>query len=303
MPEGSGLRREACFGCIGSCIGRMFYQAEDGTRGKVMCQSGMYYAQAAWKFYGKRTEVPFFANRIADSYGFDTMVMDSIITLLFKGHRAGIFTEENTGLPLAQIGSLEFIEALAKKISFREGIGDILAQGTTRAAEIIGQGAPDLIADQISIADHGPAYCPRMYITTGLFYATEPRQPIQNLHCISRPTLKWVSWLGGNPDSHMSTDLVRWIGKTFWGSEEAADFSTYEGKALAAKTIQDREYAQESLILCDFSWPITDTDCTEDHKGDPAVESRIYSAVTGRETDEAGLKKLVSGCLIYRGLF
>ena len=289
MPEGSGLKREACFGCIGSCIGRMVYQAEDGTRGKVMCQSGMYYARAAWKYYGKRTEVPFFANRIADRYGFDTMVVDSIITLLFKGHKTGIFTDENTGLPLAQIGSLEFIEALAKKISFREGIGDILAQGTTRAAEIIGQGAPDLIADQISIADHGPAYCPRMYITTGIFYATEPRQPIQNLHAISRPTLKWVSWLGGNPDSHMTTDLVRWIGKTFWGSEEGADFSTYDGKALAAKTIQDREYAKESLILCDFAWPITDVDCSEDHKGDPALESRLYSAVTGRETDEAGL--------------
>jgi aldehyde:ferredoxin oxidoreductase len=292
MPEGSGLKREACFGCIGSCIGRMVYQAEDGTRGKVMCQSGMYYARAAWKYYGKRTEVPFFANRIADRYGFDTMVVDSIITLLFKGHKTGIFTDENTGLPLAQIGSLEFIETLAKKISFREGIGDILAQGTTRAAELIGQGAPELIADQISIADHGPAYCPRMYITTGIFYATEPRQPIQNLHCISRPTLKWVSWLGGNPDSHMSTDLVRWIGKTFWGSEEAADFSTYEGKALAAKKIQDREYAKESLILCDFAWPITDVDCSEDHKGDPTVESRICSAVTGREIDESGLNEI-----------
>jgi aldehyde:ferredoxin oxidoreductase len=292
MPEGSGLKREACFGCIGSCIGRMAYQAEDGTRGKVMCQSGMYYARAAWKYYGKRTEVPFFANRIADRYGFDTMVIDSIITLLFKGHKAGIFTEENTGLPLAEIGSLEFMETLAQKISFREGIGDILAQGTTRAANIIGQGAPELIADQISIADHGPAYCPRMYITTGIFYATEPRQPIQNLHCISRPTLKWVSWLGGNPDSHMSTDLVRWIGKTFWGSEEATDFSTYEGKALAAKKIQDREYAKESLILCDFAWPISDVDCSEDHKGDPTIESRICSAVTGREIDESGLNEI-----------
>jgi len=292
MPEGSGLKREACFGCIGSCIGRMAYQAEDGTRGKVMCQSGMYYTRAAWKFYGKRTEVPFFANRIADRYGFDTMVMDSIITLLFKGHKTGIFTEENTGLPLAQIGSLEFIEALANTISFRKGIGDILAQGTTRAAVIIGQGAPDLIADQISIGDHGPAYCPRMYITTGLFYATEPRQPIQNLHCISRPTLKWVSQQGGNPDSHMTTDLVRWIARNFWGSEEAADFSTYNGKALAAQKIQDREYAKESLILCDFAWPITDVDCSEDHKGDPRVESRIYSAVTGRETDEAGLNEI-----------
>jgi aldehyde:ferredoxin oxidoreductase len=252
----------------------------------------MFYTRAAWKFYGKRTEVPFLANRISDTYGLDTMVMDTILTLLFKGHRAGIFNEETTGLPLTKIGSLEFMETLAKKISFRQGIGDILAQGTTRAAEIIGQGAPELMADQIAIADYSPAYCPRMYITTGIFYATEPRQPIQLLHAVTRPLLRWVSWQGGNPDSHMSTDLVRWIGKTFWGSEEAADFSTYEGKALAAKKIQDREYAKESLILCDFAWPIKDVDCSEDHKGDPTIENRIYSAVTGRETDEAGLNTI-----------
>jgi aldehyde:ferredoxin oxidoreductase len=292
MPERSGLKREACFGCIGACTGRLVYQAKDGTRGKTMCQSSMYYARAAWKFYGKPTDVPFLANRISDTYGLDTMVMDTILTLLFKGHRVGIFSEETTGLPLTKIGSLEFIDALAKKISFREGIGDILAQGTTRAAEMIGQGAPDLMADQISIADHSPAYCPRMYITTGLFYATEPRQPIQHLHAISRPQLRWVSHQAGNPDSHMTTDLFRWIAKTFWGGEEGADFLTYEGKALAAKTIQDREYAKESLILCDFAWPITDVDCSEDHKGDPMIESRIYSAVTGRETDEAGLNTI-----------
>jgi aldehyde:ferredoxin oxidoreductase len=291
MPEGSGLTREACFGCIGACIGRLVYQAGDGTRGKTMCQSAMFYSRAAWKFYNRRTEAPFFANRICDAYGLDTMVMDSIVTLLFRGRRAGIFTEAETGLPLEQIGSLEFLEALAQKISFRQGIGDVLALGTTRAAEMIGQGAPELMADQISIADHGPAYCPRMYITTGLFYATEPRQPIQHLHAISRPLLRWVSRQAGNAEAHMTSDLVRWIAKNFWGSEAAADFSTYDGKALAAKKIQDREYAKESLILCDFAWPITDVDCSEDHRGDPAVESRIFSAVTGRETDEEGLNE------------
>jgi aldehyde:ferredoxin oxidoreductase len=291
-PEGSGLTREACFGCIGACIGRLSYQAQDGTRGKTMCQSGMYYLRAAFKHYGKRTEVPFYANRIADAYGLNTMVLDSIITLLYRGFRSGLFTEEDTDLPLSRIGSLEFIEALARKISRREGIGRILAEGTTRAASLLGRKAQELIADLISVGDHGPAYCPRLYITTALFYATEPRQPIQHLHAISRPTLKWVSRLKGDSRSPMTTDLIRWIAKTFWGGEIAADFSTYEGKALAAKMIQDREYAKESLILCDFAWPVTDAECTDDHRGDPTLESRVYSAVTGRETDEAGLNAL-----------
>jgi aldehyde:ferredoxin oxidoreductase len=142
------------------------------------------------------------------------MVMDSIITLLVRGHRTGIFTDENTGLPLAQIGSLEFIEALAKKISFREGIGDILAQGTTRAAKIIGQGAAELIGDQISIADHGPAYCPRMYITTGIFYATEPRQPIQTF--MPSAVHPQVGELAGGQSDSLDHRSGRWI-KEFLG--------------------------------------------------------------------------------------
>ena len=74
----------------------------------------------------------------------------------------------------------------------------------------------------------------------------------------------------------------------FWGGEKAVDFSTYEGKALAAKRVQDRAYAQESLILCDVHWPmqVTSEEASEGHVGDPTVESRIYSAITGYETSE-----------------
>jgi aldehyde:ferredoxin oxidoreductase len=76
------------------------------------------------------------------------------------------------------------------------------------------------------------------------------------------------------------------------GSEAAVDFTTYEGKALAAKTIQDRECAKESLILCSYLFPIMFSRQTEDHVGDPSLESKILSAVTGNEMDEAGLYKV-----------
>ena len=56
--------------------------------------------------------------------------------------------------------------------------------------------------------------------------------------------------------------------------------------------IQDREYAKECLILCDFLWPILDLENTEDHVGDPTLESKILSAVTGNEVDEEGLYKM-----------
>jgi aldehyde:ferredoxin oxidoreductase len=89
-----------------------------------------------------------------------------------------------------------------------------------------------------------------------------------------------------------STQTVRAIAARFWGSEVAADFSTYEGKALAAKKIQDRSYAKECLILCDWLWPIMEMEFSEDHVGDPTLESQILSAVTGRDVDEEGLNRI-----------
>jgi aldehyde:ferredoxin oxidoreductase len=291
-PKGSKMKREACFGCIGTCAGRIFYQADDGTRGKMMCQSGTFYGGRAQQFYGERTETFFFANRLCDAYGLDTMVVDTTLRWLTQCAKAGILNDENTGLPLSKMGSLEFIEAFVKQVAFREGFGDVLAHGPTRAAAIVGQGSADLITDYIAKADQGTSYGPRMYITTGLLYAMEPRQPIQQLHEVSRPLLKWVNWHRGGRNAYMTSEMLRQLGKRFWGSEEATDLSTYAGKALAAKKVQDRQYAKESLILCDFSWPITEADTTEDHMGDPTLESQVYSAVTGRETDEEGLNLL-----------
>jgi aldehyde:ferredoxin oxidoreductase len=76
------------------------------------------------------------------------------------------------------------------------------------------------------------------------------------------------------------------IAQRFWGSELAADFSTYKGKALATTMIQNRECAKESLILCDWMWPITHVKHSDGHAGDPALESRLLSSVIGTEVSE-----------------
>ncbi|MDO8672432.1 MAG: aldehyde ferredoxin oxidoreductase N-terminal domain-containing protein [Dehalococcoidia bacterium] len=286
--EGSSFKRDVCFGC-NLCVTRVSYRAEDGSHGKHMCQSSSFYTARAQRFYGGETEVPYHVNKLCDAYGLETMVMEAMIYWLVRCFYGGILTEENTGLPMSKIGSLEFMVALTRKIAFREGIGDILAQGTTRAAEIIGQNSADLITDFLQKADQTAVYGPRMLMTTGILYAMEPRQPIQQLHHVSRLLLKWVDWQKGAKGAYMSSDLLRQISKRFLGSEIAFDLSTYEGKARAAKMVQDREFAKESLILCDFAWPIMFVECSDDHMGDPTLESQIYSAVTGRETDEEGL--------------
>ena len=135
-------------------------------------------------------------------------------------------------------------------------------------------------------------YDPRLVLTNTLLYATEQRRPINQVHELTHALWLWLNWTQKQDGAFLSYDDFCVVAENFWGGTAAADFSTYEGKALAAKKIQDRTYAKESLILCDFLWPIIWVRFAEDHTGDPTMESRILSAITGNEIDEAGLNKI-----------
>ncbi|MFC2071173.1 aldehyde ferredoxin oxidoreductase N-terminal domain-containing protein [Chloroflexota bacterium] len=291
-PTRSNRKKELCYGCINGC-GRSLYTADNGQQGKFMCEAASFYRRWAGKYYeGQQNDVPFQATKLCDNYGLDIRAIVPMITWFSRCAEAGILTDESTGIPISKVGSLEFIETLVEKISLRDGFGDILAQGIFRAADLVGHGAKEQIADYTLKAEQSMAYCPRMYITNGLLYMVEPRQPIQELHEISRLVSEWLKWVENREGASLSSEVFRSIAKRFWGSELAADFSAYEGKALAAKRIQDRQYAKECLILCDNSWPITYVQHSEDHIGDPTIESKVFFAVTGQEIDEDGLYRL-----------
>ena len=282
------MRKAACWGCVSGCA-RAIYRADDGKSGKFMCQTPLLYLNFAQKYYGEENDVPFYAVRLCDEYGLDATCAQALIIWLRRCVRAGVLTDEDIGLSFARLGSLEFIETLLRKISTREGFGDVLACGAVKAANIVGGEAKEQLRDDIYLTGQWYPYGPRLYILTGILYATEPRKPIQQLHEVSFLVHEWIDWYKQVEGAFVSTDVLRAIVKRFFGDETAFDFSTYEGKALAAQSIQDREYAKECLILCDFSWPMRYVKGSDDHIGDPTVEGKILSAVTGREVDEVGL--------------
>ena len=233
------------------------------------------------------------AIRLCDKYGLDTAVMQAMIEWLTKCYEGGVLHETETDLPLSKIGSSEFIEALVRKISLREGFGDLLAQGMIKAARSIGKEAQEFSDSTVMTrANEHISYEPRLMLTNALLYATEPRRPIQQLHEVGHTLIKWLQWHNGEKGAYLSSEVFRIIAEKFWGSAAAADLSTYEGKALAAKTIQDRAYSKESLILCDIFWPIKWVKHSEDHIGDPTLESRVFMSVTGMDVDEEGLNRM-----------
>jgi aldehyde:ferredoxin oxidoreductase len=292
VDGGMKLKRDYCYGCTGGFCFRSTYKASSGKVGKYMCGSATFYILRARKYYGERNEVPFLANMLCNEYGVDTHQIDVMMQWLSKCHQEGILTERQTGIPLSRQGSLEFIETLVRKIAFREGFGDVLAQGTIRAAEAMGARAKEQLTDYITRSGHFALIeGPRMYISTGLLYAMEPRQPMSQLNEMGSLNL-WLMWVYGQEGAFVSNDVFRAIGRRFFGSEKAVDFTTYEGKALAAKMVQDREYAKDCLILCSYLFPVMFSKNTPDRVGDPTLESRVLSAVTGNDIDEAELYRI-----------
>jgi aldehyde:ferredoxin oxidoreductase len=288
----SGLTKEhACFGCGIGC-GRQLYRVDTDRDYKSLCQASMFYTASVMKYTGKEPGgAQLLATRLCDGYGIDTAVMHGMIEWLDACQEAGLTTEEQTGLPLKKIGSPEFIETLMSMIANRKGFGEILAKGTIAAAGEIGPESERLLHRYIATrGSETKDYDPRLMSPTSLLYATEPRRPIQQLHGISSLVMAWVGMGGiGKPGEMFPIEQFRQTAEKFWGSTVAADFSTLDGKSLAAKKVQDRAFAKESLVLCDLRWPSM---MTPNGPGDPSMESQIYSAVTGKETDESELNKI-----------
>jgi len=285
------MKKEPCFGCLGQCC-RKIYQAENGKKGKFMCHAAFFYQPYAEKYYDDWNDVPFYATKLCDTYGLDTEAVDYMISWLALCHEKGIISDESTGLAFSKLGSLEFIETLVKKVSLREGFGDILASGIEAAAKELGPEAEALVEKAGYLDEPGNRiYGPRLYIPNSFMYAMEPRLPIQQVHEIGLLIPMWLAY-SLYEVGHVSPEVYMGIARRFWGSDAAGDLTTYEGKALAAKMIQERQYAKESLIVCDYLWPLTDFPNTDDHVGDPTLESKLLAAVTGRDIDEEGLYRI-----------
>ncbi|OGO30360.1 MAG: hypothetical protein A2Z29_09885 [Chloroflexi bacterium RBG_16_56_11] len=297
MPSMWGVpgltHRHACYGCGIGCS-REVYKDEKGRENKALCQASAVYAAPSQRYTGKNDGAHLLGTRLCDGYGLDSSVMQSMIEFLEACYEEGLVDENKTGLPLSKIGGPEFIETLTRKIAFREGFGEVLARGIVASAAALGQAATQMLHRFIATpGSEKKDYDPRLFITTALFYATEPRRPIQQLHEVCSMVMMWLG-MGPNsrPGAMFSTENFRRFAEMAWGGAVAADFSTYEGKALAAKKIQDRVFAKESLVICDLRWTMTETARILGTTGDNVMESQVYSAVTGKETDDAGLYRL-----------
>lgn len=289
MLEGiDKVKAAPCYSCPAGCSRSSFKHTSGLVEIRKGCASSYFYTPWDQMYHGKATENPFLATSLCNRHGVCTGEVTNLIHWLHECFHKGVLDEKETGLPLSKIGSLEFISCLIEQIVNRKGFGELLAQGTRRAAMELGNEAQALALARVTPSGYvNDSYGARVFLITSLFYATEPRNPIVQLHEVNFLLLKWALWhTTSGAMSPISTDDLRRIARRAWGSEEAVDFSTYEGKARAAVVIQNRQHAKECMVACDRYYPILDTDQTEDRLGDPTLEPQLFEAVTGRDLSE-----------------
>lgn len=250
------------------------------------CQAMEYYLP--W-IYGREDEpvkTLFDASTLANDYSIGTFELQSVVEWLWACHKAGAFSEAETGLPLSKIGTREFLEKLLYMIANREGFGDILAEGMVRVRDKVSAEAAALFPRYVAPIGSVDGIPPRVYLPHALLYPFENRMHPITVHEMGYVNIVWSQHQADPESSPISPEVYCKIAEKFWGSKVAADQTTYEGKALAARNIQNRTYLRDSLGLCDFVWPITYSFSTPDYLGDPELEGKIFSAVTGLDAGE-----------------
>jgi aldehyde:ferredoxin oxidoreductase len=146
---------------------------------------------------------------LCNEYGLDTISTGAMIAFAMECFEKGLFKEiELQGLDLSW-GNAKVLPAMVKKIAYREGIGDILAEGVRNAAEKIGQGAQEFAIHVKGL--EGPAHDPRSGKALAITYATGNRgmchiHPVEAM-AWDRGKLDWGLMKYGVPDPN---DVERW---------------------------------------------------------------------------------------------
>jgi aldehyde:ferredoxin oxidoreductase len=159
---------------------------------------------------------------MANDYGYDAIEVGQVLAVYMEASQRG-YTNGDGKLGW---GDGQGMVEIARKIAFRQGVGDKLAEGPAAAAAAWGH-------PEIAMAVKGqaiPAYDPRGLKGMGIAYATSNRGA-----CHLRAYTP-ASELGIMPFGVLKTDPLAW-----------------EGKGKLTKIFQDVHAVSDSLDLCKFS--------------------------------------------------
>jgi aldehyde:ferredoxin oxidoreductase len=112
-----------------------------------------------------------YANQLSNQYGVDTISCGATLSWAMDCFENGVLTlEETDGIELT-FGNGEAMIAMLEKTLRRDGFGDILADGSAKAADRLGKGHEYLLTVK---GQELPAHMPHVKRSLGLIYAVNP---------------------------------------------------------------------------------------------------------------------------------
>ncbi len=170
------------------------------------------------------------ANDLCNLYGLDTISTGGTLAFAMECFERGLITKEDTGGLELTFGNADAMIKMIEMIAFRRGFGDILAEGSRRAARIIGGGAEEyaIHVKGVEIAAHDP----RVFQGGGPHYAC----------CIT----------GGRHTEGITMDWEL-LGRPMDALGLPKPSKSPEGKGFAAKVIEDWTAFVASAGWCIFA--------------------------------------------------
>ncbi|MDI6755976.1 MAG: aldehyde ferredoxin oxidoreductase family protein [Thermodesulfobacteriota bacterium] len=212
-------------------------------------------------------EAVIYFSHLCNQYGMDVEGIGDTIAFAMECYEKGLLTDKETDGIKLRFGNPEVLMEVTRKIAFREGLGDLLAEGSLRAAKAIGKGA-EKFAMQVKGSEMS-AGDPRGMPVRAVSYATSTRG---SDHLRSNPYVEELI----TPEE----------GLQFFGSAEAADiFQGLKGKGRLLAWSENFVTIGDLLGLCKFAYYRSAAFPYLRKKG-LELATRFYNACNGTDLTE-----------------
>lgn len=241
--------QHSCYGCPLFCKKR--HKVE---KGKYACEGGYGLEYETLDAYGGRIgnsnlEAIIYANQLTNRLGMDTDDVGGVVGFMMELYEKGIIDKNFTGGLEFKWGDPEILIKSIEMIAYRKGIGDLMAEGTHKAALKIGGEALkyDMTVKGVDI----PAQDSRAQKSMGLSHAVANRGAD---HLTSAEFLSEVGW----PDAIVERFEER--AQKLYGRSimpEGGDRLSPVFKPLMVYDSENFAAVVDSLVACKFTthWP------------------------------------------------
>lgn len=180
------VRHDTCFGCPIACGKTLKLSAEMGNlRWKMPEYETLYSLGSMLEIWDPASLLKL--NYLCDQWGLDTISTGVTISFALECYAQGLLTPQDAGGRILRFGDAPLILELVEEIAQRKGFGNLLAAGSYRLAERLGDKAAKFLycVKKLEIAGHSPRALKGMAIG----YATATRG---GSHHDARPTLQYA---------------------------------------------------------------------------------------------------------------